>query len=648
MSEIATGGRLGAFQVKDLLGEGGMGKVWRAHDTTLGRNVALKVLPDLFADDPERLARFQREAQLLAALNHPNIAGIHGIEDDASAGIRALVLELVEGPTLADRIAHGAMPIEDALPIARQIAQAIDAAHEQGIIHRDRRLASQRPSSPASVSGGRCVPPRHGYRGSSSRHRTRHSPPPRRPLIWRLSRRHSRRLHLWRATAALRAGGRRARSEGADRHACRTGTVFLTWWRVGRLLRRHRRLVEEDLDRRRAGRDRVSKRIDLLNLETGQQTALIPIGSHPRYTPTGHIVYGTDGTLRAVPFDLDSLAVIGDPVPVLDGVVTKDIDGAANFGLAGDGSLVYATGAGSSLATNTIVWVARDGTEEDLEAGPGAYSSVRVSPDGRQLALAFDGDVHTYDTERGTFNRITTHSGTDQHPLWTVDGAHLVFESDRGGSPELFRTLADGSGTPALVLALKGSPTLVAPETWTPDGATLLFVEARLPMVDISALSMEGDRVVELLIDDEFQEGGPAIAPDGRWLAYHSNRSGQYEVYVERFPELGNRQPISIGGGRVPRWSPDGTELFYQSLDGRQLLAVPITTGPTLTAGASDVLFEGPFLASTGASRPYDPHPDGERFAMIKVPAATAEDGRSQVVLVQNWLEELKVRVPIP
>ncbi len=130
MGDMGPGARLGVFEVKDLLGEGGMGKVWRTHDTTLGRDVALKVLPDLFADDPERLARFQREAQLLAALNHPNIAGIHGIEDDTSAGVRALVLELVEGPTLADRIAHGAMPTDDALPIARQIAQALDAAHE--------------------------------------------------------------------------------------------------------------------------------------------------------------------------------------------------------------------------------------------------------------------------------------------------------------------------------------------------------------------------------------------------------------------------------------------------------------------------------------------------------------------------------------
>src|SRR4029453_16560949 len=112
-----------------------MGKVYRARDTKLNRDVALKVLPDAFAADTERLARFKREAQLLASLNHPNIAQIHGFED--SDGVHALVLELVEGPTLADRIAQGPVPPDEALPIARQIADALDAAHEKGIVHRD-------------------------------------------------------------------------------------------------------------------------------------------------------------------------------------------------------------------------------------------------------------------------------------------------------------------------------------------------------------------------------------------------------------------------------------------------------------------------------------------------------------------------------
>ena len=137
---LAPDSRLGPYEVTALIGQGGMGEVYRARDTKLGRDVALKVLPDLFADDPERLARFQREARVLASLNHPNIASIYGLEE--SAGVRALVLELVEGPTLAERIAQGAIPVDEALPIARQIAEALEAAHEAGVIHRDLKPAN--------------------------------------------------------------------------------------------------------------------------------------------------------------------------------------------------------------------------------------------------------------------------------------------------------------------------------------------------------------------------------------------------------------------------------------------------------------------------------------------------------------------------
>ena len=137
---LEPGQSLGPYKVATLLGEGGMGQVWQATDTQLGRQVALKILPDAFAADPDRLARFKREAQILASLNHPNIAAIYGIEE--AEGTRALVLELVEGPTLADRIAQGAMPVEDALPIARQIAEALEAAHEAGVIHRDLKPAN--------------------------------------------------------------------------------------------------------------------------------------------------------------------------------------------------------------------------------------------------------------------------------------------------------------------------------------------------------------------------------------------------------------------------------------------------------------------------------------------------------------------------
>jgi len=132
---LAAGIRLGPYEIGSPIGKGGMGEVYRARDTKLEWEVAIKVLPEEFANDEERLARFEREAKVLASLNHPNIASIQGVEE--SDDVKALVLELVEGPTLAERIAEGPIPVEEALPIARQIAEALEAGHEAGVIHRD-------------------------------------------------------------------------------------------------------------------------------------------------------------------------------------------------------------------------------------------------------------------------------------------------------------------------------------------------------------------------------------------------------------------------------------------------------------------------------------------------------------------------------
>jgi serine/threonine protein kinase len=139
---LAPGARLGVYEVRALIGAGGMAEVYRGHDSRLNRDVALKILPDIFALDPDRLARFRREAQVLASLNHSNIASIFGFEE--SDGVHALVLELVEGPSLADRIAKGPLPLDEALAIARQIADAFEMAHSQGIVHRDLKPANSK------------------------------------------------------------------------------------------------------------------------------------------------------------------------------------------------------------------------------------------------------------------------------------------------------------------------------------------------------------------------------------------------------------------------------------------------------------------------------------------------------------------------
>jgi serine/threonine-protein kinase len=137
---LAPGTRLGAYDVLALIGAGGMGEVYRARDTRLKREVAIKVLPDGFAQDPDRLVRFQREAELLATLNHPNIAAVYGLEK--ADGVTGIILELVEGETLADMIARGPIAVSVALPIARQTADALEAAHEKGVIHRDLKPAN--------------------------------------------------------------------------------------------------------------------------------------------------------------------------------------------------------------------------------------------------------------------------------------------------------------------------------------------------------------------------------------------------------------------------------------------------------------------------------------------------------------------------
>ena len=146
---LQAGTTLGPYAIIAKIGEGGMGQVYRATDTQLGRDVALKVLPEAFTSDPDRLARFEREAKVLASLNHPNIGHIYGLEE--AEGTKALVLELVEGPTLADRIAEGPIPIDEALPIAKQIAEALEAAHEQGVIHRDLKPANVKVKADGTV-----------------------------------------------------------------------------------------------------------------------------------------------------------------------------------------------------------------------------------------------------------------------------------------------------------------------------------------------------------------------------------------------------------------------------------------------------------------------------------------------------------------
>jgi serine/threonine-protein kinase len=240
-----------------------------------------------------------------------------------------------------------------------------------------------------------------------------------------------------------------------------------------------------------------------------------------------------------------------------------------------------------------------------------------------------------------------TGQSDDHNPLWTPDGERVVFGSNREGSWGLFWMKADGTGEVERLMTDDQVVASLSPYSWSPDAKMLVFhgiYPGRAP--DIGVLSME-DRAAELRFQTEFVEAYAAVSPDGRWLAYMSNRSGQFEVYVERFPELGARRTISTGGGSVPLWSPDGRELFYLEPSGTQLMAVPVTTGRDFNAGTPKVLFEGAFYIRPGSSA-YDITPDGKRFLIISQGTASTTESSEppNIIVVQNWLEELKRLVP--
>jgi len=397
----------------------------------------------------------------------------------------------------------------------------------------------------------------------------------------------------------------------------------------------------------RAGDAIENAEIAVLDLQTGTSKVLIRGGSHAHYVPTGHLVYGVTGTLRAVAFNLGRLEVAGTPAPVLQGVVTTNY-GAAEFAVAANGSLVYVPGAaGGGGSQQTVVSMDRQGRASPLPGvPPDSYRDVRVSPDGARLALATTTDVWTYDFGRATRSRLTTDPAPDRSPLWTPDGQRVIFTSTRAGYPELFWRSADGAGSDQRLLARAKDLIDLRADGWSADGKQLLFTEVP-PNIQcaIGQMTIGPPSDVKVLVNSEFCNDFPAVSPDGRWMAYDSNVSGRYEISVERYPELGDRQQISTGGMR-PLWSRDGRELFFSSLDGRQMLAVAVQPGRTLVAGRPQVLFDFATQPPTGGYRPYDIAPDG-RFVIIRSGQAEAAGGTaSNLVVVLNWFEELKRLVP--
>jgi len=898
-----------------------MGEVWRATDTRLGRDVALKLLPTAFASDPDRLARFEREAKLLASLSHTNIAALFALEeatlDGTSSPVRFLAMELAEGEDLATRLKRGAIPVDEAIAIAKQVAEALEAAHEKGIVHRDLKPANVKVSaeghvkvldfglakawsgdvdgaaesaewsqSPTLARTGTAAGLILGTAAYMSPEQARGKPVDKRADVWSfgvllfemltgrrlfdgetvsdvlaavltrepqwnelpaetppavrrllrhcLERNPKNRQHdiadvrvaldetlrgvsdegaaasapdalpWWRRAApwglaglltlaltlvlwaprrptqpsmplrlsvelgtdtSLATGSRTAAilspdgtvlafvaqeaagqtslhvrrldqlepkplsgTEGANAPffspdgqwigffagffaegklkkiavtggaavtLCdapnnrggswsEDGTIFVArdhregLWRVpsaGGSLEPLTRLAPDagELTHRwpqalPGGRavlftahdsvlDFEDANIVVQSLPDGPRKVVQRGGFHGRYLASGHLVYVHDGTLFAVPFDLDRLETTGEPAPVLEGVASAPDSAGAQFAFSARGTLVYQKRAQDLGSEMPIQWMDLEGKTRPLRGVPARYENLRFSPDGHMLAMDIhEGrqlDVWVYAWERDTMSRVTFDPSEDECAQWTPDGRRIAFASARGdkATANLYWQRADGTGD-AERLTESQDPQF--PRSWHPTGRFLAYDELNAQTSwDIMMLPIEGDEASgwrpgkpTAFLNSPFSEAQAAFSPDGRWLAYHANESGQWEVYVRPFPGPGGKWQVSAGGGTHPTWSRSRKELFYKAADGTLMVSAYAAEGDSFRAENPRQWSSGRVQRRGQISRTFDVHPDGQRFAVLKAADEQAEDKRDHVVLVLNFFDELRRLVP--
>jgi Tol biopolymer transport system component len=388
-----------------------------------------------------------------------------------------------------------------------------------------------------------------------------------------------------------------------------------------------------------------------LDLASGTFKVVLKGGSQASYVATGHLIYGAADSLRAVPFDLATLAVTGAPVPVISQAATT-ASGAAHFTLSRTGTLVYMP-EGADESERTLVWMDRTGRIEPIGAPTRIYRRLRLSPDGTRLALemAQEGEsgLWTWDVARQTLTRLTF-DGVATNPVWTPDSRSLLFSAAMGQSTrQLFRQSADGSGSAEPLTDSEQ----VLPSSVAADGRSVVLVNVQGGAhTDLELLSLDAAGTRQRLTQTPMDERNAEISPDGRWIAYEAGTQGASEIFVRPFPDLSTGQwQISTEGGRMPIWSRDGRELFYvtrvggrdQSSNPATLMRVSVDAGRTWSSGRPEPLFEAPFLGDPGNSgRTYDIAPDGRRFVLIRPPRdADAAANARRLVVVQNWFAEL-------
>ena len=398
----------------------------------------------------------------------------------------------------------------------------------------------------------------------------------------------------------------------------------------------------------RAGGDPLNSRILIFEMETGAVRELVDSGNNPRYVPTGHLIFGHgDRALMGVPFDLETLQTTGAQVTLLP-ALTVFGTGASQFSVSQTGTLIYDRSGetfGFGGAVRRLVEVDLEGVGSPLPLSAGPLDVPRYSPNGSKIAYYDEGEIRVYDVVTGASPQFASGNG----PVWSPSGEYLYFNVG-GANGDGYRRPADGSeeatqlwDRPSGSYGIDVSPgdsIIVVRDNTGGRGHNLLLMRQ----------GADGPEFEDFLTA-EWNERSADISPDGQWIGYQSDESGEYRIYVRSFPVITGRHSVSPGLGTDPVWSPDGRTLYYRS--GSQFLAVDVTTEPVFAVlSAPAVLFDEPKYSraqNIGLVRTWDIHPDGSGFIMVASEGGEAGAGGAglltEVYLVVNWFEELRQRM---
>jgi len=375
------------------------------------------------------------------------------------------------------------------------------------------------------------------------------------------------------------------------------------------------------------------------SLDSKDNESLLEANSNAVYSPPGNLLYVRAGTLMARAFDAQRLRFTADAVPIAENVMIGNYN-LSYFSVSPNGVLAYETSTNS--ATNQMVWFDRKGVKLGTIGEAGVYTNPALSPDGTKVAVGLldpkvnTRDIWVYHLKRGTGSRLTFDPADDLAPAWSPDGSRIMFTSTRKGQRDIYQKPANGLGTTELVFESKQQAKSI--NDWSPDGRYAIYDTTNLH--NLWTLPLFGERTPFAFVQGSFDAKSAQFSRNGRFVAYRSNETGRYEVYVQTFPEHGGKWQVSTSGGIEPTWRRDGKELFYLGPDNK-VMAVDVKTDPAqFEAGVPKPLFQVQLIGGGGVWRNrYVVSPDGQRFLML-VPAAEAKP--SPITVVVNWPALLK------